>query len=105
MTVHVPESMPCPRDNPPARRRPHSAEECLVLSELSLDAVVDSAGDEGVPLNLITFGNVREVCPKCKQHLKLVLRQARVRIAHLLCSGCDSCFDAHYANGTPALTI
>jgi uncharacterized protein YbaR (Trm112 family) len=48
---------------------------------------------------------VREVCPKCQQHLKLVLRQARVRIAHLLCSGCDSCYDAHYANGSPALTI
>ncbi|MGZ3182007.1 MAG: hypothetical protein ACXU8N_06155 [Telluria sp.] len=97
--------MPYPRDNPPARRRPHGPEGGLVLSELNHDAVVDDGADEGVPLNLITFGNVREVCPKCRQHLKLVLRQARVRIAHLLCSGCDSCFDAHYANGTPALTI
>jgi len=105
MTVHVPETMPHPRDNPPARRRPQGAEDYLVLSELNPEAVVDSAGEEGVPLNLITFGNVREVCPKCEQHLKLVLRQARVRIAHLLCSGCDSCFDAHYANGAPALTI
>jgi hypothetical protein len=34
-----------------------------------------------------------------------VLRQAQVRIAHLLCPGCESCFDAHYANGAPALTI
>jgi hypothetical protein len=105
MTVHVPETMPPPRDNPPARRRPAGPQEYLVLSELSPEAVVDRADDEGVPLNLITFGNVREVCPKCKQHLKLVLRQARVRIAHLLCSGCDSCFDAHYADGAPALTI
>ncbi|GAB3463288.1 hypothetical protein GCM10027321_25720 [Massilia terrae] len=104
MTVHqVPDTMPRPRDNPPARRH-HGLGERLVLSELNPDAVVDQGQDEGVPLNLITFGHVREVCPKCKQHLKLVLRQARVRIAHLLCSDCDSCFDAHYANGKPALT-
>jgi hypothetical protein len=105
MTVHVPETIHHRRDEHPARRRHEGAEDELVLSELSLDAVVDSNDDDGVPLNLITFGNVREVCPHCKQHLKLVLRQARVRIAHLLCSGCDSCFDAHYANGAPALTI
>jgi hypothetical protein len=105
MTFHVPETMSYSRENPPTRRREQGAEEFLVLSELSLDAVVDDSPDDGVPLNLITFGNVREVCPHCRQHLKLVLRQARVRIAHLLCSGCDSCFDAHYANGAPALTI
>jgi hypothetical protein len=88
------------------RRREQGPEDGLVLSELNLDAVVDTNDDEdGVPLNLITFGNVREVCPKCQQHLKLVLRQARVRIAHLLCPGCESCYDAHYANGSPALTI
>lgn len=104
MTVHLPEATPHPRDNPPARRHLGMGER-LVLSELHPEAVVDSGQDEGVPLNLITFGNVREVCPKCKQHLKLVLRQARVRIAHLLCAGCDSCFDAHYANGRPALTL
>ena len=87
-------------------RRHHAPEDGLVLSELDLEAVVDTMDEEdGVPLNLITFGNVREVCPKCQQHLKLVLRQARVRIAHLLCSGCESCYDAHYANGSPALTI
>ena len=68
MTVHVPEAMPYPRDNPPARRRPQVPEDRLVLSELNPDAVVDCA-DEGVPLNLITYGKVREVCPKCKQHL------------------------------------
>jgi hypothetical protein len=91
---------------PPSSRRQHALEEGLVLSELNFEAVVDTDDDEdGVPLNLITYGNVREVCPKCQQHLKLVLRQARVRIAHLLCSGCESCYDAHYANGSPALTI
>ncbi|GAB3429238.1 hypothetical protein GCM10027320_08280 [Massilia solisilvae] len=105
MTIHVPETMSNARENPSdSGRRQHGPEDHLILSELNPKAVVDAL-DEGVPLNLITFGNVREVCPKCKQHLKLVLRQARVRIAHLLCSGCDSCFDAHYANGAPALTI
>lgn len=103
MTVHVPHTTPPLANTPPARRH-HGMGERLVLSELNPDAVVDNGGDQEVPLNLITFGNVREVCPKCKQHLKLVLRQARVRIAHLLCTGCDSCFDAHYANGRPALT-
>ena len=89
-----------------ASRRQQAPEDGLVLSELNLEAVVDKdAADDGVPLNLITFGNVREVCPKCQQHLKLVLRQARVRVAHLLCSGCESCYDAHYTNGVPALTI
>jgi transcription elongation factor Elf1 len=55
---------------------------------------------------LTTFGLVREVCPKCQHNqLHLVLRQRAVRIAHLFCAGCASCFDAHYANGAPALTI
>jgi hypothetical protein len=93
------------RENPQPSLRQHGPEDILILSELNPDAVVDGLDGEGVPLDLITFGDVREVCPKCEQHLKLVLRQARVRIAHLLCSGCASCFDAHYANGTPALTI
>jgi hypothetical protein len=26
-------------------------------------------------------------------------------VAHLFCAECESCFDAHYPNGTPALTI
>jgi hypothetical protein len=33
------------------------------------------------------------------------LRQQAVRVAHLFCAECESCFDAHYPNGTPALTI
>jgi hypothetical protein len=83
-----------------------AAEECLVLSELSPHAVVDHLDDEGLPLHVLTFGTVREVCPKCRTgHLKLVLRQSAVRIAHLFCADCTSCFDAHYPNGTPALTI
>jgi alpha-D-ribose 1-methylphosphonate 5-phosphate C-P lyase len=94
-----------PREYPAAPGRRQHDEDHLILSELNPQAVVDSLDADGVPFNLVTFGNVREVCPKCRQHLKLVLRQTRVRIAHLLCSGCESCFDAHYANGTPALTI
>lgn len=103
MTVHVPETMPHPHDNSPARRHQGIGAR-LVLSELHPDAVVDSGQDGDDSLNLITFGSVRETCPKCRQHLKLVLRQTRIRMAHLLCSECDSRFDAHYANGRPALT-
>jgi hypothetical protein len=86
-------------------RRHAAADEYLVLSELNPRAVIDQAGDDG-PMNLVTFGNVREVCPKCShRHLKLILRQATVRVAHLFCTDCESCFDAHYPNGTSALTI
>ncbi len=88
-------------------RRCHEVDgECLVLSELNPNAVVDHLDGDEVPLNLITFGSVREICPKCREsHLKLVLRQATVRVAHLFCADCESCFDAHYQNGKHALTI
>jgi hypothetical protein len=106
MTVHVPETMSnAHASQSMSGRRHNGGDDRLILSELNPKAVVDGLDADGAPLNLVTFGNVREVCPKCQQHLKLVLRQARVRIAHLLCSGCESCFDAHYENGTPALTI
>jgi len=78
----------------------------LVLSELNPRSVVDEHDNDSAPLNLLTFGSVREVCPKCQQtHLKLVLRQGSVRMAHLFCADCASCFDAHYADGAPALSI
>lgn len=77
----------------------------LLLSEIDPYSVVDHQ-DESAPVNLTTFGIVREFCPKCSsRHLNLVLRQRNVRIAHLFCSECESCFDAHYADGTAALTI
>jgi hypothetical protein len=96
-SLHVPESN--------QSRRHSAADEYLVLSELNPRAVIDQHDDDG-PMNLITFGTVRELCPKCAQrHLKLVLRQATVRVAHLFCADCESCFDAHYPNGSPALTI
>lgn len=107
MSVHVPEAMPNNQQHQavPSRRQ-HGPDDRLILSELNPEAVVDRLDGDEAPLNLLTFGNVREVCPKCQHNqLKLVLRQATVRIAHLFCADCESCFDAHYANGRPALTI
>lgn len=90
-----------------APRRRHGSDEALVLSELDPDAVIDHLEPPDAAIELITFGTVRETCPKCARapHLKLVLRQRRVRLAHLFCSDCLSCFDAHYTNGKSALTI
>lgn len=86
--------------------RRHHLDGKLVLSELNPGLVIDQPDDASVPLTLLTFGNVRETCPKCQQtHLKLVLRQDSVRMAHLFCADCESCFDAHYRDGAPALTI
>lgn len=85
------------------RRHRAANEDQLLLSELDPDDVVDHLGDGEDPAS---FGAVRETCPKCRHtHLRLVLRQHTVRIAHLFCVNCESCFDAHYANGMPALTI
>lgn len=95
--AHPPETSACRR---------HHGDGGLVLSELNPMAVIDQLDDDSAPLNLLTFGSVREICPKCQHtHLKLVLRQNSVRMAHLFCADCASCFDAHYANGAPALSI
>ena len=105
MSEHVLEPVVTkPRHATPKRR--HAPAHDLILTELSADAVVDHLDGNGVPVALITFGSVRETCPKC-QHpdLKLVLRQQCVRVAHLFCAQCHSCFDAHYHNGESALTI
>lgn len=78
----------------------------LILTELNPRLVIDTCEEEDQPVDLITFGTVREVCPKCRQGgLKLVLRQSSVRVAHLFCADCASCYDAQYADGAPALTI
>lgn len=97
------------REKPPraeaGRRHQHGIDEHLILSELDPDSVIDQLEPDD-KVDLITFGTVRETCPLCKQaHLKLVLRQRRVRLAHLFCASCLSCFDAHYPNGASALTI
>jgi DNA-directed RNA polymerase subunit M/transcription elongation factor TFIIS len=87
------------------RRHQHGLDDRLILSELDPERVIDHL-EPVDKVELITFGTVRETCPKCEHaHLKLVLRQQRVRVAHLFCSGCHSCFDAHYVNGAPALII
>jgi len=92
--------------HPVPSRRHHPTEERLVLTELNPLAVVDHLDHDGAPLRLTTFGSVRETCPKCEHtHLRLILRQDNVRTAHLFCTECASCFDAHYLNGAPALTI
>jgi len=87
-------------------RRQHDKVGELVLRELNPLVVVDHIDGEHATLTLLTFGSVREICPKCQRtHLKLVLRQTSVRMAHLFCADCESCFDARYADGAPALTI
>lgn len=78
----------------------------LILTELNPQQVLDGAQQVDQSVDLLTFGTVREVCPKCRQSgMKLVLRQASVRVAHLFCADCAACYDAQYANGAPALTI
>lgn len=103
MNFQSPESQ-----NPQAsssRRRSNGADH-LILRELNPHVVIDHAEAGQAALTLMTFGSVRECCPKCQQgSLKLVLRQSSVRMAHLFCAECESCFDARYADGEPALTI
>lgn len=88
------------------RRDKRSVEEQLVLSELDPDAVIDHLDGPDEAVELITFGSVRETCPRCPtSHLKLVLRQRRVRLAHLFCPECLGCYNAHYTSGASALDI
>ena len=106
MNLRVSETYAHPSEPAGTSRRRHHVDGNLVLVELNPLAVIDQLDDESVPLNLLTFGSVREICPKCQHtHLKLVLRQNTVRMAHLFCADCESCFDAHYTNGAPALAI
>jgi hypothetical protein len=86
-------------------RRHQHAEDSLLLTELNPLSVIEHI-DDGKPVNLTTFGTVRENCPKCMQpRLHLILRQSSVRTALLFCAECNSCFDAHYPSGASALTI
>ena len=104
MPFHVPESRVVP-DLPHDSRRTAAVAQ-LILTELNPLQVVDSMAEDGRPLELLTFGSVREVCPKCQRGcLKLVLRQSSVRVAHLFCADCASCYDARYPDGASALTI
>lgn len=104
MPFPVPDSPAVPDQSILSRRSDDALP--LILTELSVHEVVDAIVDLAQPLDLVTFGTVREVCPKCQRGgLKLVLRQSSVRMAHLLCAECASCYDAQYPDGAPALTI
>jgi hypothetical protein len=106
--MNSPETMPPPHQHQSrsSRRRQNDDDDHLILTELNPRMVIDHLDDEDQPLHVLSFGSVREICPKCRtQHLKLVLRQRTVRVAHLFCAECESCFDAHYPNGMSALTI
>lgn len=86
------------------RRKTPPGTEQLLLRELDRADVFDQSDPPVLPL--LSFGAVRETCPHCVgQHLRLILRQETVRIAHLFCEHCHACFDAHYANGRGALSI
>jgi hypothetical protein len=93
--------------NPPAENR-HQRAESLVLTEIDRASVVDSIQDgEGTGTDgVCAIGGMRERCPSCMvEHLKLVLRQKRVRHAHLYCATCDKCFDAINPDGSSALEL
>lgn len=83
------------------RRYPPRNEARLVLSTLDRARVFSQDAAK-----VRSSGPVRETCPHCAgRHLLLVLRQDCVRLAHLFCDQCNTCFDAHYPNGKCALTI
>lgn len=106
MSLYAPESPSVPEEftSGVSRRSAHSA--TLILTELDPRHVVDATTSSDQPVDVVTFGTVRELCPKCQQRgLKLVLRQSSVRVAHLFCADCASCYDAQYPDGAPALTI
>lgn len=93
-------------DGQAGARRRHDDVPPLILTELNPLLVIDTTEQNAQPVDLVTFGTVREVCPKCRQGgLKLILRQSSVRIAHLFCADCTTCYDAQYPDGAPALTI
>lgn len=105
MSEHLLEPTSHEVQQPAHGRRHHRSEDQLFLTELDPEEVLDHIDDQA-PVDLSTFGTVRETCPKCAHtHLQLVLRQGPVRTAHLFCVKCQGCFDAHYANGASALTI
>ncbi|HEX7642852.1 MAG TPA: hypothetical protein VF472_11655 [Burkholderiaceae bacterium] len=95
--------------SPNAGRNDHRslASTPLSLIEIERAKVVDTIVEESAdPEGVYSVGAMRELCPHCRtNHLKLVLRQKRVRQSHLFCEVCDKCFDARYLDGTSALAV
>ncbi len=85
----------------------HTSSTPLNLIEIERMTVVDMVREmhddaDGV----YSAGAMRELCPHCRtNHLKLILRQKRVRQSHLFCEVCVRCFDARYLDGASALDI
>lgn len=67
-----------------------------------VDGVPTSSGY--LARDFIAAGEIRETCPECKTtHLNLVLLQAGVIKAHLVCPTCTRCFEAFYEDGSSVL--
>lgn len=80
--------------------------ELLILVPLDPSEVIDGIAVENGLLadDVMLLGDMRETCPACRTvHLKMVLRQPKVKRAHLFCQQCTRCFDGRYADGSPAL--
>ena len=89
-------------------RREHQPPPLLALVELDPRIVIDgervSQGYQAQDAR--TFGAMREVCPECQDvNLQLVLRQERVKMAHLFCPQCTRCYSATYPDGSCALSL
>ena len=78
------------------------------MIEVDRSNVVDAirSDDSFEADGVFATGEMREICPYCKvTHLKLVLRQKRVRHAHLFCGLCEKCFDMRNPDGTSVLEL
>jgi hypothetical protein len=94
--------------NPNCNEHRHQKTGDFTLVEVDRANVVDSIRlDDGYqPDSVFAIGEMRELCPHCKvHHLKLVLRQKRVRHAHLYCDRCEKSFDVRYPDGRSALEL
>ncbi|HEY8027673.1 MAG TPA: hypothetical protein VIF60_24245 [Burkholderiaceae bacterium] len=71
-----------------------------------VDAISPDSGAGSQYDTVFAMGTMRELCPHCNStHLQLILRQKRVRHAHLFCDHCERCYDARYLDGAPALEM
>jgi hypothetical protein len=80
----------------------------LTLLELDPARVIEGerTGEGYLAPDPNMFGAMRETCPVCQDvNLQLILRQDRVKLAHLFCPQCTRCYDARYPDGSPALSL